>query len=303
MLGRRPETADNKLLVYNIFLFCKRKVYMLQSSSTALRELIIMELAKHSSIEVAAFQQALERRNLKFTRQGIYKELRGLEKSGVVFRHQGRYGLLLTWILSLVNLADEMYDTHIEGLSIDSLFGEGRRKETWCFHDTLRLQDFWTQIIFLLYKDSSTKLMRQWIPHPWFSLAQHEKSWQFFEAMKIGGYRMQSIVGGDSYLDHEYSSSVPLGDAYQCCFAESPFHEERSRYYGLIDDFLITVDLDEEMTARIEALFSAVKSAADLSPSSVVNLFASPGDHRLSLERGTRNVARVRRMFDGYFVF
>ncbi len=274
---------------------------MLQSNSTSLRELIIMELAKHSSIEVPAFQKTLARRNIVFTRQAIYKELRNLEKSGVVFRHQGKYGLLLTWILSLVTLADKMYDTHIEGFSIDSLFGEGRRKETWSFHDTLKLQDFWIQVIFLLYKDSSSKLMRQWIPHPWFILAQHGKSLQFFEAMKIGGYRMQSIVGGDTYLDHEYSSAVPLGDAYQCFFAASPFHEERSRYYGLIDDFLITVDLDEERTKRIEELFSSVKSAADLSPSAAVNLFASRDSHTLSLERGTRNAARIRRLFDGYF--
>jgi len=278
------------------------KFTMLQSNSTSLRELIIMELAKCSSIEVSVFQKMLERRNLKFTRQAIYKELRNLEKSGVVFRHEGKYGLLLTWILSLVTLADDMYDTHIDGLSIDSLFGEGRRKETWSFRDTLKLQYFWTQVIFLLYKDSSSKLMRQWIPHPWFSLAQREKSLQFFDAIRIGGYRMKSIIGGTTYLDYEYSRSVNLGDAYQCFFGESPLHEERSRYYGVIDDFLITVEFDAGMTTRIEQLFGNVKGANEVSPSSIVSLFASPGSHKLSLEHGTRNAARIRRIFDEYFI-
>ena len=276
---------------------------MLLPTTTVLRELIIRELAAATSLSAPALGQALERRGHSFTKQAVYKELRYLESQGVVARSRGTYSLSITWVLMLVSLTDQMYESYIEKLPLETILPAPQKKIRWQFRSLLRLLDFWTQVIFLLFQRSPSRMFYEWVPHPWFVLVQREKTLSLFlEAIRIGKFQVRAIIGGTTFLDRAFADASEMPkDLYRCAFAESSFHSQRGNYIGTLDEFLIVAEIDSNAVARIEELYDTVHSPADLTPQRLGHLFNTPGKFSLVLENDTPRARKTAREFRDYF--
>jgi len=273
---------------------------VLLGTTKSLEELLVIALTKRQSATALWLQSQIKKTHRRYSVQGIYKELGKLQKEGVVHKHRDQYSLSLPWILNLIDTATKMYDTHSKTDSSAPLLPLQNEKRTWRFSHLHRLDNFWVHAMILMLQNSDSKVMYQWLPHPWFHLLQSDKGRSMQRALKLGGYRVYNIIGGTNFLDRR-SEKITTPGVYEYYYAEGPFESERSRYYTLTGSYLFTATFDQKTTIAIEGLYTSVTSLDDLEIPIVIALMNSPGRLTVTIENNEKKALRMRKKFEEYF--
>jgi len=275
---------------------------MLIPSTTVLKEQIVRVMAATAGMTANEIQAQMAQEYQRYTIQGVYKELRNLQADTVVVKSGAKYSLNLTWIINLISLTDLMFDSHIGHLSDTQFIPPGKSKCTWNITTIPRANGFWTQLMFSLLETSTSKKFYQWIPHPWFHLLSHHAMVGFQEAVRIGGYKIYSSVGGTTYLDRLFAEQTFLeSQFYEISYAEGPFEGLYDTYYSLLDDYLITIKLDSDLASRLHNLFQAVEGPRTFDVSRTTQVLNQPGRISVSLERGTAKSGRIKKLLLDFF--
>src|SRR5262245_35928335 len=148
---------------------------MLLSTRQSLADILVSILAEQSSSDVRRLHHEVASRHRHFSLPAVYKELRNLQEQGVVVRRKKELSLNMTWILNLIDLADRMYDTHVESPVPANVLPLETGKTTFRFSNLARVDDFWMHAAILMLQHSQRKTMFQWFPHPWFNLVHSQK--------------------------------------------------------------------------------------------------------------------------------
>jgi len=270
---------------------------MLLQPKQNLEERIVQILARMGQTTASGLSETISNEGRAYSRQGIYKELRKLQETGVVVKHGKFYSLSLIWILNLTDLADSMFESFVgEEVSLDHLPAAGK-KVSWQFSRLSKLDNLAIHLMLLLFQNTESKEMFQWLPHPWFELIHHEKELQLEQALKVGGYQVHVIIGGENYLDTLFTSEWP----YNYSHAVGPFERERSHYYCVIDQYILTWILDTETTQRIDTLFETVTGPEDLQVSAIMKAVQSAGNYSIRIENNLKKATSMINQFREYF--
>ncbi len=272
---------------------------MLLCPHPALEELLVLALSRKPGVSAEWLLTQVSNKQRSYTIQAVYKELRKLQTDGIVFKQGKLYGLSLSWVLNLWSTAEQMLDLYSRqaGSSL-TLPGDGEI-HSYVFSRLAHVDDLWIHYLLLMLQNSEKKVLYQWLPHPWFHLIHSHKSWPLHEALKVAGYRVQSIVGGATFLD-QYSKRITTNGAYEFYYGPGPFSSQLE-YYSVSDHFLFTLRLDKQTTGRIELLYSSVTSSKELDVSKIVTAINQPGRMTVTVESGTKKANNIWRKFQGYF--
>lgn len=236
----------------------------------------------------------------KCSERALYKQLGLLIEAGVIVRTGTRYSVSLTWVLSLMSLGEELYDSIVsEHLQHDYLPLAGA-KRTWRFRDLQHLDRFWIEMIFLLFESSKSRQMYVWVPFFWFDLVHYHKDLEAQAAMKKAGNKMFMMLGEDSYLTRlpeKYWSR----EVYEWSYAPGPFVEEDNLYYDVIDDYVMTIELTPKTTRRIQELFNDVTGPEDLKQIGRFEAIKSNAPVTLTIEHNPKKARKMLRQFQEYF--
>ncbi len=274
---------------------------MLLDSFPKLDEILIPLLAERPFVSANWLHAKVARTSRQFTVQAIYKELRKLESSGVVVKAAGKYSLTLAWVFDLIRLSDTVKQVYLDNLGKLIIVDPSIPKQKWKFSNLLTLDRFWGYIILALYKQSKSRIMFQWIPHPWFELAQYELNERFTDAMRLIGAKAFVSVGDDSSLDQQYAKLWPK-DLVEYSHAVGPFHGKlQSKYLCVIDDFVLTVSIDKHNVVEIEDIFDNTSTVNRLDRSRVLRLFNLKGNHTICLEMNRKKAAQLAAKFRDFF--
>ena len=275
---------------------------MLYSNTKNLKERIIRILAEHAALNANELRALLLRQQFAVTVQGVYKELRNLGRDAVITKIGKYYSLSLTWILNISALTDKMFDSHLETLPEATVSLATKSKKTWKFSNIQKLNDYWTQLMFLLLQRSQSKVFYQWIPWVWFELLGVGRSITFQEAVKIGGYKIRTILRDHSYIESRFSEHIKIsGGSYSVTSSLSPFHNLLTTFYSLLDEYLITVQIDNTLMLALKDLFETTTNASELSSGKVQQVLSLKGQYTISLEHGTKKAKQVRKAMVEYF--
>ncbi len=272
---------------------------MLLQLSTTLEELIVKYLAATPWVGAAWLQQAIARDYKPYTRRGVYKELSKLEREGIVVKVKNSYSLRLAWVMNLVSFVGDMYDVYLDPSLLKTLLLKGGEKITWRFSSLAKMDMAWTQLMLGMHRACPGKAMCVWCPHQWFDFSHGERNRQFIKANDIAANRRFHIIGGSTYLDRLGGAGQPKIGVYS--YAEGPFEDLRNTYYTLIGDYVICVKLDTVTTRKIEELFSRVKTARDINPQEMGQIFGARVNAKLTLEINPRRAAELKRKFARFF--
>jgi hypothetical protein len=265
---------------------------MLLGKAQPIENLIVYHLSRTRALSALSLFEMINKDYRRASIQGVYKELRKLIIDGVVWKHGPDYSLSAAWILNLSELTDQMYHTLNEsGLIEDVLPGEGK-KVLFRFSSLPRLDDFWINSLIMMIKESAGKRMYQWLPHPWFNLYHNYKSLPFQNALRIAGGFVQSIIGGDSFLDKRAQRLTTKG-VYEFSYAPGPFDEERGTYYSVTDSYLQTVRLDAAKVSAIEGVYNSCGSEKEFDGPGVMRMLEIPCKISLTIDTDKRKVRRI----------
>lgn len=273
---------------------------MIHSDQNRLEQKIIRLLAHHPAQTAAWLHKACCDSQHTYTLQGIYHELRKLQKLGVVVKVGELFSLSLSWAFEFVTFADQIYDNYVESPSHLEILPQENSSKTWQFSNLLRLDDLWVQAMVAIFNQSEAKQKFGWNPHPWFYFAQVEKVNQYYRMFKQRGWKYYSTIGGGTFLDRHYAESMDPS-FYEYRLEQTPVFDDMSKYQALIGDFLVTVKLDLETTTKIEELFTSITRLADADYRTVAQVLNSRGKFSIKVEHNPRKARAYTRKFREFF--
>lgn len=273
---------------------------MLHSDIHRLEQRIIHLLAEHPGASASWLHAECSTRFGPCSIQGIYYELRKLQKAGSVVKVGDTFSLSLSWAFELVNFADVIYDRYISSASSLEIIPEAQSSRTWKFTNLLRLDDLWVQTMIALFEHTGCKQKFAWTPHPWFYFAQVGKVNQFYKLFHQRGWKYYATIGGTTFLDTHYAQQMDTR-FFEYRIGEAPVFGNMSQHHGIIGDYLITVKLDSATTARIEELFQSIHCLADAHYQRVAEVLNTKGKLTLKVEHNPKKVGAYTRKFKNYF--
>lgn len=273
---------------------------MLLTPDQTLSERLVLALGRKQQCPAAWLLKQVSTKENCFSIQAVYKELRKLQQQGIVFKCGANYGLSLSWILNLWETVESMLDVQNSEQGQSMLLPAAGEKKTFHFSRLAAVDDFWIHSLFILLQNSSERTLYQWLPHPWFHLIHSRKSGPLQQALKTSKYKVQSIIGGNTYLDR-LSERITTKGSYEFYYAAGPFQEERSIYYSASKEFLLSIRLDRRTSEAIEKLYQSVKRESELDLIKAARTIHTAGSITLSIERETRKASKVWKEFREYF--
>ena len=269
--------------------------------NNSLSDYIIQCLATEPAVAVKVLVKKIEIiAGQKYSIQGIYKELRNLQASGVLIKIGPRYSLRLPWVLDFVAVADTMVDTYVEKPHLPLLLPQLHKKQIWHFTNLLKMNDFWSHILLALVQQSKSKVLLGWNPHPWFHLVQTKQEEQYIQALKSTKSKLYLIVGGNSFLD-KWAAKFWDSAVVEHSFGESSFQKERSLYFNVIDDWVVTVKLDSKTSEAIDTVYESTKSMADLNLQTIISVFQQKTKCSFWLEKNSKKAKNIKSQFKRFW--
>ncbi len=258
-----------------------------------LSQYIIQSLSSQQFLEVSdLLKKITEASGKDYSIQGLYKELKKLQEEGVLFKLGNQYSLRLPWVLDFISLADSISATYIERPQLPLILPEINKKEIWHFTDLLKMNDFWSHVILALLQQSKNKILLGWNPHPWFHLVQTKQEEQYIKSLKLANSKLYLIVGGDSFLDR-WTEKFWDKKMMEYSFGKSDFHNERSTYFNVVDDYVLTVKLDPKISQSIDDIYKNTKSLNDLDLQSIFSIFHQKTKSSVWLEKNPERARKI----------
>lgn len=258
---------------------------------------LLKALSAEQSLEVKILNEKIKKESGKsYSVQGLYKELRNLQKEGVVFKLGNKYSLRLPWVLDFISQSEVLSKTYVERPQLTAILPNANKKEIWHFSNLLKMNDFWSHLLLILLEQSKDKVVLGWNPHPWFHLVQTEKEEQYIKALKLAKSKLYLIVGGNTFLD-KWTEKFWDEKVVKYSYGKSDFHKERSLYLNVVDDYVINIKLDSDISHAIDAIYTRTKSMNDLDLPSILSIFNQKTDASIWLEKNPEKAKKIRNKF------
>lgn len=264
---------------------------MLLGNNEKLAEATVKVLGRNPHLNVTELYALLQQQHYTGSIKGVYKALKQLEEGGIALRVNRKYSLKLSWVSQMLTLLESIYDKTVKSLGYDDLLVGSKRH--WRFNNLTRFNAFWTQVMLFLLTRSQRKILYDWVPHPWFYLIQPKVEGQFLNTLERLKVRTLRVVGGDRYLDR-LPSAYWKQTTGKTVFCPEAFGSEHSKYYVVIDDFVLTTGLDAKTAARIETLYHTVDSANKMDPPLINQALDSPALIKFKIELNAKFAGKIK---------
>ena len=273
---------------------------MILQSNEQLEHLIVKLLAQKPNLTAGEIQKRIEKKeNAAYSIQGIYKELRKLQNEGVAVKVKNRFSLRIPWALDFMALADIMSQTYLNPQALLYLLPEKGRKFRWKFTSLLRTNDFWSQILLVMFQKSSTKKLFGSQMHPWWHLAQPQLEAQYVKSVGRVGGTLYIIIYGRTHLDRLAEPFWKEHVVYS--FGHNPFNLPLNVYITMMDDYIVTITIDSETARRMEALYNGAKRADVFDFEEVMRFFNHKAKAVCQIENNPKKAAIWRKKFSRFF--
>lgn len=273
---------------------------MILQSHEQLEHLMVKLLAQKPNVTAVEIQKRTARgEHTAYSMQGIYKELRKLQNEGVVVKVKNRFSLRIPWALDFMALADVMSHTYLNPQALLSLLPKKGEKLRWKFTSLLRANDFWTQILLIMFQKSPTKKLLGSQMHPWWHLPQPHLEAQYVRSVGRVGGTLYIIIYGNTYGDR---LAIPFWKEHVVySFGHNPFNWPLNAYITMMDDYIVTLTIDSETARRMDALYKSAQRADDVDFKAMVEFFNRPMKAVFQVEQNPKKASLWRKKFSRFF--
>ncbi len=273
---------------------------MILQTKENLEDYIVKVLAEAPNLSVAEISRKIIQGGRKYTPQAIYKELKKLQDGGVVVKSKQVYSLRLPWALELASLSDKISASYLKSPLLTEILPDVNKKEIWHFDNLLRLNDFWSQILLILIQQSKKKILLGYNPHPWFHLIQTKQEEQYIKSINLAKGKLYLIIGGRTYLD-KWAEKFFDKKVVMHSFGKSVFEEKGLDYINVIDDYVLTVKLDNQTTKAIDNFYNNTSSIEKVNLSDMLKIFHGKVKASIWLEKNHDKAEKIKGRFGRFF--
>ncbi len=276
---------------------------MLLGENNNLENHVIHILAHSGKAKVEDVLDAFGRDEKGATVQGVYRVLRKLQKEGVISKERSSYSLRIPWLLELASLVDTMEDTYLNKEYLKQLLpAPGAAKKVWTFSNLLKMNDVRMHILLALTRHIKKGIALQYAPHDWFTILNMRQAAQFKKSFLEHINKSYVIIGGQSYVD-KYIRALSKTEKEETYLApeEDCVEQERNMYVDVIDDYILTIKLDDHTTKNIDTLYNSIASEDDMHLLDIFETFTGKVKVKMIIKEDPRKAGVYRRKVTNAF--
>ncbi len=273
---------------------------MLKAAKEKLEDVLVSILSEHAAMSADALFSEFKRRKLDYSLQALYKELRKLQKLGVVVKGRGSYSLRLAWILSLTDLADQAYATHIDSPLSEGIPPENEKRFRWTFTNPVRADDFYMQMVTKILLGPGVKSACTVLEHPWFHFVSAHMEHEHQKILRQQRKKHYMVVENDTPLDR---AQMLL---YDGVWAMGAFSDELRicTTYSIVTavgEYIISEKLPAAARKGFSRVYSETRSLKDLNFKTISDLCNTRGTSSVVLERNPDKSRQLAKKLERFF--
>lgn len=276
---------------------------MLQSATSLIEQHTVRALTQGPQTARAIFV-SLKKKQVDCSLQGLYRILRKLIAAGVITKQKKQYSIALSWFLDLQAMVKSMESTYLKSSNTEQLIPTKARALRWRFTDLQQLNTFWSHLLLNVCKETGSQHSLHYYPHAWHAVLFEPHSIQFSNALSQLVPRSYVVHGYRTYLNQLVSRI--MADPYPqkhiyVASAQERIHQEEHTYVDVIEDYVISVKLDDETVALLQKLFVKTTAGQDIDALLLAEVLNHKPDARVLIQHSTKKARAIRRKFTELF--
>lgn len=273
---------------------------MILHGSRHLDQLLLRMLARKPRQSAKSLHQQLLRSGRTCSIQGVYHELRKLQRFGSVIKVGECFSLSFLWIEDLAEIAFNVQKRYVQNLEALLELPEPGQRKIWRFNDLLRMDAMYIQLTLALRRQVSDYPTYEWCPLAWFTLVQEEIEKQFKSAMHASMKELYVILGGSSAIESEWVKTR-ISPLIRYARADQSFRGEQHLYITVIGPYIIKAEIPRELASKLKVLLHESATVAEGSVRLRRLLMSRRWSCKVSAEHKEKSAAAIRRRYGRFF--
>lgn len=235
---------------------------MILHGSQQLDQLLVRLLARKPRQSAKWLHQQILRTGRRCTIQGVYHELRKLQRLGSIVKVGESYSLSFLWIEELANIAFMVQKRYVQNLAALLELPEPGKRKRWRFSDLLRMDAMYVQLTLALRREVRNYPTYEWCPNAWFTLIQEDIEKQFKSAMHASNAPLYVILGGTSAIEAKWVTTR-VSPIIRYARADHTFRGEGNSYVTVIGPYIIKAEIPRELALGLRTILRGSPTVAE----------------------------------------
>ena len=235
---------------------------MILHGSHQLDQLLVRLLARKPRQSAKSLHEQILRAGRGCTIQGVYHELRKLQRLGSIVKVGEYYSLSFLWIEELADIAYMVQRRYVQNLAALLELPEPGKSKRWRFFDLLRMDAMYVQLTLALRRQVANCATYEWCPNAWFTLIQEDIEKQFKSAMHASQAPLYVILGGTSTIESEWVKTR-ISPIINYARADHSFCGEASSYVTVIGPYIIKAEIPRELAQSLRRILQESPTIAE----------------------------------------
>jgi hypothetical protein len=139
----------------------------------------------------------------QITVQGVYKELRRLQKNTIVFKARGRFFLSLPWLLESRSELERSIQTYSSLSVVGDLLPEAGESQSWRFSDIHAMDRLVVNLLVTMLRHGDDREIFHWDPYPWYAVFHADLAAPFLKEFLRGKHKAYGVLGAKSPISEK----------------------------------------------------------------------------------------------------
>lgn len=273
---------------------------MFLAENRNLDEHIVRLLTRKPRQSAKALHQQIVRSGRMCSIQGVYHELRKLQRLGSIVKVGEQFSLSFLWIEDLADVAYSVQKNYVQNLTALLELPESGERKRWRFHDLLRMDAMYVQLTLALRRQVRGSPAYEWCPTAWFTLIQEEIEKQFKSAMHASNKELYVILGGTSKIEWDWVKTR-LSPLIHYSRADTSFRSEGHLYITTIGPYILRAEIPRELARMLRATLEESGSLAEGSMRLRRLLLSRRWPCSVTVEHLEKKAAQLQRRYGRFF--
>jgi hypothetical protein len=273
---------------------------MIFHGSRQLDQLLVRLLARKPRQSAKSLHQQILRAGRDCSIQGVYHELRKLQRLGNIVKVNEYYSLSFLWIEDLANIAYMVQRRYVRNLAALLELPEPGKRKRWRFFDLRRMDAMYVQLTLALRRQEGKAPSYEWCPNAWFTLVQEDIEKQFKSAMHASQAPLYVILGGTSTIESEWVKTR-VSPIIHYARADYSFRSEGNSYVTVIGPYVIKAEIPRELAKKVRKILHESETVAQGNLKLNKLLMSRRWSCSVSATHNERMATRIRKRYARFF--
>jgi hypothetical protein len=234
------------------------------------------------------------------TLQGVYKELRRLQKSTVVFKARGRFFLSLPWLLESRSELERGIQTYSSLSVVGDLLPQQGESQTWRFSDIHAMDRLVVNLLVTMLRHGDDRQIYHWDPYPWYAVFHADLAAPFLKEFLRGKHSAFGIIGAESPISDKMVT-VQKAFSHTWWIGTPLFAHREDTALSVKPPFVLSIRYPQQAISVFRGLFSRKNPFTTDAVAPFHALMAQKLTYRVTLQNNPRRSQMLAKSFRRLF--